>query len=255
MAMMLRTLGIPSRVVNGFRGGEFNDLTGSYIVREKDAHSWVEAYFPEYGWVTFDPTPAGQAGAATTRWSRMELYMDAARQLWREWIVNYDFSHQVRLRAEISTRTGNAQSSFRLWLAQQYRRVVTMMSNFQQQLERLSSAQMGLCCVVLAILLALPFMPRAWRTFQRTRLLRNPQRAPRTSASFWYLRMLKMLARRGVKKEPSQTAEEFVSSIPDPLMRHDVGLFTEHYERARFAESVEDAQRLPELYEEIAGRK
>jgi len=255
MAMMLRTLGIPSRVVNGFRGGEFNDLTGSYIVREKDAHSWVEAYFPEYGWVTFDPTPAGQAGATTTRWSRMELYMDAARQLWREWIVNYDFSHQVRLRAEISTRTGNAQSSFRLWLAQQYRRVVTMMSNFQQQLERLSSAQMGLCCVVLAILLALPFMPRAWRTFQRTRLLRNPQRAPRTSASFWYLRMLKMLARRGVKKEPSQTAEEFASSIPDPLMRHDVGLFTEHYERARFAESVEDAQRLPELYEEIAGRK
>jgi hypothetical protein len=38
-------------------------------------------------------------------------------------------------------------------------------------------------------------------------------------------------------------------------MRHDVELFTEHYERARFAESVEDAQRLPELYQEIAGRR
>ena len=70
MAVMLRTLGIPARVVNGFRGGEYNDLTGSYIVREKDAHSWVEAYFPEYGWVTFDPTPAGQAGSTATRWSR-----------------------------------------------------------------------------------------------------------------------------------------------------------------------------------------
>ncbi len=255
MTIMLRTLGIPSRVVNGFRGGEFNDLTGSYIVREKDAHSWVEAYFPEYGWVTFDPTPAGQAGSTATRWSRMELYMDAARQLWREWIVNYDFSHQVRLRAEISTKTGNAQSSFRLWLVRQYRSVVTKISNFQRQLERLSSMQMGLYCVALALLLALPFMPRAWRTIQRARLLRNPQRAPRTSASFWYLRMLKMMARRGVKKEPSQTAEEFVSSIPDPRMRYDVGLFTAHYERARFAESVEDAQRLPELYEEIAGRK
>src|SRR5579864_9429835 len=42
MAVMLRTLGIPSRVVNGFRTDEFNDLTGNYVVRAKDAHSWVE---------------------------------------------------------------------------------------------------------------------------------------------------------------------------------------------------------------------
>ena len=62
MAVMLRTLGIPSRVVNGFRSDEFNDLTGNYVVRAKDAHSWVEAYFPGYGWQTFDPTPAGASG-------------------------------------------------------------------------------------------------------------------------------------------------------------------------------------------------
>jgi hypothetical protein len=69
------------------------------------------------------------------------------------------------------------------------------------------------------------------------------------------MRMLKTMSRRGVDKTPSQTPEEFVSSIPDPRTRHNVELFTEHYERARFDESVEDAQRLPELYEEIAGRK
>ena len=55
MAVMLRTLGIPSRVVNGFRTGEFNDLTSQYVVRASNAHSWVEAYFPGYGWVAFDP--------------------------------------------------------------------------------------------------------------------------------------------------------------------------------------------------------
>jgi len=58
MAVMLRSLAIPSRVVNGFRGGEFNDLNGQYVVRASDAHSWVEAYFPGHGWVGFDPTPA-----------------------------------------------------------------------------------------------------------------------------------------------------------------------------------------------------
>lgn len=255
MAMMLRTLGIPSRVVNGFRGGEYNDLSGSYIIREKDAHSWVEAYFPEYGWVTFDPTPAGPAYAPPTGWSRMALYMDAARQMWREWIVNYDFSHQARLRTEISATTGNVQSSIRSWLWDKYQSIVSMIGNWQRRLEALSPAQMATCCVLLGLLLALPFMPRAWRGWERSRMLRNPQRAPRTSASFWYLRLLKTLARRGVRRESHQTPEEFSASIEDPWVRQGVELFTEHYERARFAESVEDAQRLPELYEEIAGRK
>ena len=255
MTVMLRTLGIPARVVNGFRGGEYNDLTNSYIVREKDAHSWVEAYFPEYGWVTFDPTPSGPGEAPATGWSRMALYMDAARQMWREWIVNYDFGHQMKLRTELSTTTGNVQSSFRLWLLRQYFRIVKLIGNWQRRLEDLSPKQMALCCVLLALLLAMPFVPRALRTFQKSRALRNPQRAPRTSASFWYLRMLKLMARRGVRKGPSQTAEEFASAIPDPQIRHDVVLFTEHYERARFDESVKDAQRLPDLYEEIAGHK
>jgi len=255
MTMMLRTLGIPARVVNGFRGGEYNDLTSSYIVREKDAHSWVEVYFPEYGWATFDPTPSGPAAEAPTGWSRIALYMDAARQIWREWIVNYDFSHQMRLRTELSTKTGNAQSTFRMWSLRQYYRLVSKMASLLHRMERLSPRQMTLCCVLLALLLAAPFAPKAWRSFERTRALRHPQRAPRTSASFWYQRMLKMMARHGVRKEPSQTPEEFVSSIPDPRMRHDVGRFTEHYERARFAASVPDAQRLPELYEEIAGRR
>ena len=66
MAIMLRTIGIPSRVVNGFRTDEFNDLTANYVVRAKDAHAWVEAYFPGYGWQTFDPTPAGASGTPRT---------------------------------------------------------------------------------------------------------------------------------------------------------------------------------------------
>ncbi len=255
MTIMLRTLGMPARIVNGFRGGEYNDLTSSYIVREKDAHSWVEAYFPDYGWVTFDPTPAGPATGPMTGWSRIALYMDAARQMWREWIVNYDFSHQARLRTEISTKTGNAQSSFRIWIWAKYHALVSFTAKVQRRLERLSPSEMALCCLLVGLLAALPFLPKAWRRIQRTRTMRNPQRAPRTSASFWYMRMLKMMAKRGARKEPSQTPEEFTASIGDPLVRQHVERFTQHYERARFDESVEDAQMLPELFEEMAGRK
>ena len=83
MAVMLRTLKIPVRVVNGFRSDEFNDVTGTYIIRAKNAHSWVEAYFPDYGWVTFDPTPGGQI-ATPQGWDRAMLYLDAAQSFWRE---------------------------------------------------------------------------------------------------------------------------------------------------------------------------
>ena len=58
MALMLRMSGIPARVVSGFSPGSLNRDTGEYRVRDLDAHSWVEVYFTDIGWVTFDPTPA-----------------------------------------------------------------------------------------------------------------------------------------------------------------------------------------------------
>jgi protein-glutamine gamma-glutamyltransferase len=58
MALLLRMGGVPARVAAGFSPGSLNPARGEYIVRDLDAHSWVEAYFPHYGWVTFDPTPA-----------------------------------------------------------------------------------------------------------------------------------------------------------------------------------------------------
>jgi protein-glutamine gamma-glutamyltransferase len=58
MAVLLRMGGIPARVVTGFSPGGFSERKDAWIVRDTDAHSWVEAWFDEYGWVTFDPTPA-----------------------------------------------------------------------------------------------------------------------------------------------------------------------------------------------------
>ena len=69
MAILLRTHGIAARVVNGFLPGEYNDAANAFTVRQSDAHSWVEVYFPESrAWVTFDPTPpAGEDGACANR--------------------------------------------------------------------------------------------------------------------------------------------------------------------------------------------
>jgi hypothetical protein len=64
MALMLRMGGIPARVASGFSPGSYSSERKEYVVRDTDAHSWVEAYFPHLGWITFDPTPAASPASS-----------------------------------------------------------------------------------------------------------------------------------------------------------------------------------------------
>lgn len=248
MAIMLRTLNIPARVVNGFRGGEYNDLNHTYIVRGRDAHSWVEAFFPDYGWATFDPTPSTPAQPGTDVSSRLALYADALHEMWREWVVNYDFTHQALLGTEISTKTNHFQGSVHKWYVGKYRQILRKIRNMRGTT---TSGNMATISILAIIIMALPFLPRAWRALRRVKLLKNPGNAPRNSASLWYARMLRVMERKGIRKTPDQTPAEFASAIADPEVQKSVVVFTEHYERARFAGSTEDAVKLPELYEEL----
>jgi transglutaminase-like putative cysteine protease len=58
MVMMLREVGVPARLVEGFTSGTFDPNLGKYVVKQINAHAWVEAYFPGYGWIGFEPTPS-----------------------------------------------------------------------------------------------------------------------------------------------------------------------------------------------------
>ncbi len=58
MTVMLREMGVPARLVEGYTTGTLDPMTGKYVVKELDAHAWVEAYFPNYGWIEFEPTPS-----------------------------------------------------------------------------------------------------------------------------------------------------------------------------------------------------
>lgn len=58
MVVMLRELGVPARLVEGYTAGTLDPVTGKFQVKELDAHAWVEVYFPLYGWIEFEPTPS-----------------------------------------------------------------------------------------------------------------------------------------------------------------------------------------------------
>ena len=107
MAVMLRSLGIPSRNVTGFVGGTWNRFGKYYAVREGDAHSWIEAYIddPQHpSWQTFDPTPASGAQPEEREgtWAYMRDLVEALSQKWNNYVVGYDLRKQVRIFDELT---------------------------------------------------------------------------------------------------------------------------------------------------------
>ncbi len=63
MVVMLRSAGVPARLVSGYLRGELDKATGNYIIRGRNYHAWVEVYFPKYGWIEFEATPSSPRGA------------------------------------------------------------------------------------------------------------------------------------------------------------------------------------------------
>jgi protein-glutamine gamma-glutamyltransferase len=250
MAVMLRTLGIPSRVVTGFRSDEFNDLTANYVVRAKDAHAWVEAYFPSFGWQTFDPTPGGTA-STPQGWARLGLYVDAMSSFWREWIVSYDSSHQYVLGQTAFNGTRTFWEGSRTWARSHYNSMLKWADRTQDRAGQAPGQWTLIGLAIAVFLLLLVNLGRIMRWLHHQRLRVHPERSPEQAAAMWYERMARAVERCGVEKSSTQTPKEFVGKIEDARLRAPVAHFTEVYESARFGNSAEDARRLPELYEEV----
>ena len=254
MALMLRSLGIPARVVNGFAGGEFNDLTAQYVVRASDAHSWVEIYIPGDGWVEFDPTPSG-SGQAHDGWSRFMLYLDAMASFWSEWVVNYDLAHQLRLTEDASRGSRQIVGSIQSWAHHRYERLLDWARQTEDKVGH-STVKWGLrALVVCCLALFLAAAPRLFALVRQFQVARRPKESPQAAATIWYQRMLRQAARRGWRKAPQQTPTEFASTISDQQLQSQVMAFSKHYENARFGGSREEASCLPEIYEEIKSRR
>jgi len=114
MAIMLRTLDVPTRNVTGFVGGSYNRFGKFYAVRQGDAHSWVEAWIDDYGWLTFDPTPPADAAPKSEivgMWAYLRDLIEATSQRWDRHVVSYDLSQQVGLLHSLTSRYRRGGSS------------------------------------------------------------------------------------------------------------------------------------------------
>ncbi len=250
MTIMLRTQGIPSREVNGFLPGEFNDLAGDYIVRASDAHSWVEAYFPGSGWVTFDPTPAAVQNFGFL--SRLGLYIDWMELTWNEWVINYDFAHQVQMAQIMQRNTRNWTEAARSWFTKKEAGGKKWLRSW---LDRRGGITF-LLPVAIGLLLVLLRYDVLHVAIQKLRLyfqLRAPEttRANPQLASRLYAELLRVLERRGLARRASQTPLEFAMAVGEPSLASVVREFTQIYTQARFGGAPCDTLRLRGLLEQV----
>jgi protein-glutamine gamma-glutamyltransferase len=104
MTVMLRELGVPARNVTGFVGGTYNRFSRSYVVRQGDAHSWVEVWLDGNGWTRFDPTPPSDAAPRselTGVLAVMRDFVEALGQRWSRHVIGYDLRQQLGLYDEM----------------------------------------------------------------------------------------------------------------------------------------------------------
>jgi protein-glutamine gamma-glutamyltransferase len=252
MAVMLRTLGIPSREVNGFLPGEFNDVAGDYIVRASDAHSWVEAYFPGSGWITFDPTPPAM-DSGSGLFSRLGMYLDWIQLNWNEWVINYDFSHQALLAQNAQRTSRNWSDLFRNWHRKLTDHTVGALTRWQKR-NPLLGILLPAALVLLLIILRFGWIRSLFHWLSLSLRLRRASSGQSNPllASRLYTELLRLLEKRGYARCPTQTALEFASSSGlHPELVPAVREFTHLYTEARFGDRPCDALRLRSLLLQI----
>jgi transglutaminase-like putative cysteine protease len=247
MAVMLRSLGIPARLATGFQSGVYNPVSGLWLVRASDAHSWVEAWIPGHGWTTFDPTPADVNAGGLAILGRLALYLDAAGTFWREWVMTYDVARQ-------GTLAYHMEQGARRWGIRWSDTAASVRAGWERYVaawaRHFGWQALGWAAGLLALGLAARPLVRLMRMRQRVERVRRGQ-ASVADATLLYLRMLHILKRRGYQKPPWFTPSEFAASLPRTPLGDSVGEFTGTYNALRFGGHTDAAPRLSTLLDRM----
>ncbi len=221
MVVLARSIGLASRLVNGFAGGRENPLGGFVELIRADAHAWVEVHYRDAGWVRYDPTPPSLRLRGAGSWSIAEHLAALGSTIelwWFQRVVDFDSSDQIRtlqsalgawrrLRGTSEEERGRPQGMLSRW--------------------RVEDALLGKSLLGVGVAVALAVLLLANR-HRRRRALPLPRS---------YARALALLARRGLRRPASHTARQFAAEVTDATTARAAAAFdalTEAYLAERF---------------------
>lgn len=224
MVLLLRYLEIPARLVNGFREGEFNRIGGFYMVRNSDAHSWVEAYVGGQ-WIPFDPSPIQDTtgGDSLGAWLNPRRILDSINFFWDRYILIFSGQDQIDALYDIRDRYQEIRGKFRKNHSLDTNDWYSSLSRFWvQNRTALAGSLAGIVPAAYAVLL--------WaRRRRRIEVSRTPV--------LFYQEMLSILEKKGFTRESHNTPSEFVRAIEKAIpgdKQDGIRQLTDLFYRARY---------------------
>ena len=229
LTLLLRSIDIPTRMVNGFKGGDYNAISGLTTVRQKHAHSWVEALVGKDLeqrplWATLDPTPADQRNASVAQVgglaSNFYQITDFVRYVWIFYVVGFNSERQDRfLYGPIRALILEAQRGFAI-MGEGIRRFLHFPSVESFFSLRGFSVSFG-ALLLLVVLIRLG----SWVVKRTIRRLAGPKvdDAPGMAGIYFYRRLLKLLGEYGLDRPPAETPREFARRAAIFLSGHGSG--------------------------------
>jgi hypothetical protein len=221
---MLRSVGIPTRMVNGFKGGDWNELARIMNVRQKHAHSWVEAYLgeseggdPQPIWLSLDPTPGNERERSVARVGgfvgNFRQITDAIRYFWVFYVVGYNSERQYKLLyGPIRQLMLEAQRGFNIMgqlFTNTWERLLELL-HFPNARSFVSWRGFVVSFVGLS-LLAVLVQAAVWlfrRLFHWVRG-RDDDAAALSAGAAHYRRLAQLLGEVGLERPPAETQDEF----------------------------------------------
>jgi len=218
LALLLRSIEIPSRVVNGFKGGDWNDVTQAMYVRQKHAHSWVEAYLGSDGklanWISLDPTPGlarersvAEVGGFS---SNFRTITDAIRHVWVFYILGFDAQRQNKLVYTPIRELASEASRLYMVADAAVRTFFKQLFGFENLGSLISIRGFF---VSFFLLTSLVFLVRAivWIYQRILSMFRDPKADDSNAVAgiMFYLRLAQTLEKFEIEREPAETQREF----------------------------------------------
>lgn len=218
LALMLRAVDIPSRLVSGFKGGYPNQFNGTFVVEQRHAHTWVEAYM-NGRWVTLDATPSfarnesvESMGSVLPSWNQL---VDFMTETWTSQVVNIDFNKQRENVYDPLVETFREWTSRPLFDTRIWSQWLQGLRDFVRSPRRWFSWQgAGFTFVLLSLLCLLVWLARRAARLVRRILARARERNRRKRMQVeFYERFQKICAARGLRRDASQTQHEFAETV------------------------------------------
>jgi hypothetical protein len=236
MAILLRAAGIPTRIINGFLLGEYNPVGRDYIIRESDAHSWVEAYIPGRGWMEFDPTPPDPNHHDVNLAMQLSQYVDAAELFWNSYIIVYDSGSQLQLFRSAQDGVQSVQTSLRDKSDRWVVRGQQLSDRFAARISTLTGTVGFWVLIAILVVLAAAYKHRrTLRTnMQIWRVRRGQGSVNEDVVEEMFYRATKLAEGRDSQRAPAETWREWIFGLPDPNRRSILARALEIFEKSKY---------------------